>query len=190
MSKTGYFEHWEREHLGNSGKYSVFKSTIESYNKSIVDENYSLGFLISSSLLEDRIKSIWVLVEWKRRMSELHPSSRILRDTIPLDEIEDKSLPTSLHLESGKQVYRVKPSPTDVSQKSLESMVEDICKEEYISITLKDKTLYILEERNILTNLSMWNADRYSKDICEKFFTYFRRYDDIVREVKVLIDEK
>ena len=152
MSKTGYFEHWEREHLGNSGKYSVFKSTIESYNKSIVDENYSLGFLISSSLLEDRIKSIWILVELKRVGS--------------------------------------RPSPTDVSRKSLESMVEDICKEEYISKTLKDKTLYILEERNILTNLSMWNADRYSKDICEKFFTYFRRYDDIVREVKVLIDEK
>ena len=152
MSKTGYFEHWEREHLGSLGKYSVFKSTIESYNKSIEDGNYPLGFLIASSLLEDRIKSVWVIVEWKRRGT--------------------------------------KPTPTDVSKCSLEGMLKDVCEMGHISKTMRDKTLFILEERNILTNLSMWNTDRYSEHICEKFFKYFRRYDDVVQKVKELYKEE
>ena len=73
MSKTGYFEHWEREHLGENSKQSIFSKTIESYNKSIEQGNYSLGFLISSSLLEDRIKSLWVLVEWRALSEKLRP---------------------------------------------------------------------------------------------------------------------
>lgn len=82
MSKTGYFEHWEREHLGSIGKYSVFKSTIESYNKSLEDGNYPLGFLIASSLLEDRIKSVWVIVEGQRYAKNLKTDKMSVVSTI------------------------------------------------------------------------------------------------------------
>jgi len=187
MSKTGYFEHWEREHLGENSKQSIFSKTIESYNKSIEQGNYSLGFLISSSLLEDRIKSLWVLVEWKQRMKSLFPTKENigLMDTIPITEVEVQPIEMSVHLDSEKVVYRIKPTPSDVSKVPIEKMLEDIKDYGAISNNSKKSTLFLLEIRNILTNLSMWNQDRYTEENCKKFYQEFRFYDKIVRQVKL-----
>lgn len=194
MSKTGYFEHWEREHLGGNSKNSAFKRTIESYNQSIEQGNYSLGFLISSSLLDDRIKSLWVLVEWNRRMKLIFPNkvNIELMDIVPFVEVEVQPLELKPFIEKTPEhmVYRVKPTPSDVINTPLETMLHVICEDGYISKSELDRILYILEEKSILTNLSMWNVDRYNQEVCEKFFKYFRRLDDHVRKTKELLRSK
>jgi hypothetical protein len=198
-TKTGYFEHWEREHLGDTSKQSVFSKTIESYNKSIEQGNYPLGFLISSSLLEDRIKSLWVIVEWYRRTKSLFPTKKPieLKEIIPLLEVELQPLELRAFIYDEKNpeipehmVYRVKPTPSEVINTSLKKMLHLISEEGFISKTEMDRTLYILEEKSILTNLSMWNTHRYNQEVCEKFFKYFRRYDTHIRKTKELLRNK
>jgi len=193
-TKTGYFEHWEREHLVGSSKQSVFSQTIESYNQSIEQGNYSLGFLISSSLLEDRIKSLWVIVEWYRRSKGLFPTKKPieLKEVIPIVDVEAQPLELRAYIRETPEhlVYRVKPTPSEVINTPLEEMLQLITTEGFISKTEMDRTLYILEEKSILTNLSMWNAHRYNQEICEKFFKYFRRYDVHIQKTKELLRNK
>ncbi|MDA9886036.1 hypothetical protein N9D55_01225 [Flavobacteriaceae bacterium] len=48
----------------------------------------------------------------------------------------------------------------------------------------KRKTGWILDIRELLSSLSMWNSDRYDKEICTKLFQEFRYYDKVLRQVK------
>lgn len=171
MSKTGYFEHWVRDYLSNEEKRSVFQKTIESYNQSIKEKNYSLGFLIASSLLEDRIKSCYVLIEWRDRCSRI------------LGTKPNEPLSSTIEYPSG-WIERIKPTPNEVNSVRLESMLERIKNHGSISNNRKKKTLFLLEVRETLSSLSMWNSDRYSEENCKKFFQEFRYYDKVVRQIK------
>lgn len=167
-TQYGYTENWSREFGTPNSKHSVFKKAINSYNQSMKDENYPLAFLISGSLLEDRIRACYFMIEWRDRCV------RFLGD--------DKG---KIDWRTEEWSERLKPKPNEIFSVSLDTILKRMVENGSISnLRRKRKTGWILDIRELLSSLSMWNSDRYDKEICTKLFQEFRYYDKVLRQIK------
>lgn len=82
-----------------------------------------------------------------------------------------------------------KPTPDNVSKTPIKTKMNYLLQNGWVERSEFYEIKSLFTDRNYLIHLSLFNTKEYTKEICDKFYSMFRKMDKISREIKQMVDE-
>jgi len=82
-----------------------------------------------------------------------------------------------------------KPTPDNVSRTPIKSKMNYLLQNEWVEKNEFHEIKSLFKVRNYLIHLSLYNTKEYTREICDEFYSMFRKMDKISKEIKQMVDE-
>lgn len=183
-----------RNELDGKQLYENYKNAINTYKKSLENEEYIVSFLISTALYEERVNVCYVLLKWYENIIigsidfRKEKSYLILKDRVGKENtkeaIKKVGIPTLNDVIFPSFDEKYKPTEEEMMELTIKDKLLFVKEKGYCNNKYFNKSLSLSRARNTLVHMSFHNLENYSHELCEDIFGLFTYFNNCSKKIK------